>query len=96
LLSEKYDSEPLIHEVAVTSCMSFTAEPFFLPNEPSVARALNAAEFQTYHETPPDFDATIRLAVSLGAGSVELWQDYKGFPLVPDAKLKQWAAMLEK
>jgi hypothetical protein len=185
LLAEKYDREPLIHEVAVTSCMSFTAEPFFLPNEPSVVKSLNAAdfepfmykqclehavedyspwkltrieiplnplvlpgekpdpsftaeimrscrqslgqrcifdnhdldskppgsipkiydifkqlgppvEFQTYHETPPDFDGTIRLAVSLGAGSVELWQDYKGFPLEPDAKLKQWAAMLEK
>jgi len=28
--------------------------------------------------------------------SIELYQDYGGFPLVADAKLKQWAAMLEK
>ncbi|HKC62129.1 MAG TPA: hypothetical protein VKB86_00760, partial [Pyrinomonadaceae bacterium] len=52
-------------------------------------------EFQTYKETPDDFEATIKLGVSLGAGSIELWQDYKGFPLEPNAKLKRWAAMLE-
>jgi hypothetical protein len=31
MLANKYDSYPLIHEVAVTSCTSFSAEPFFLP-----------------------------------------------------------------
>ena len=30
-LAAKYDALPLIREVAITSCMSFTAEPFFLP-----------------------------------------------------------------
>jgi len=53
-------------------------------------------ELQTYHETPDDFDATIKLGMSLGAGSIELWQDFKSFPLESDAKLKRWAAMLEK
>ena len=24
-----------------------------------------------------------------------LWQDYRGFPLVPDAQLKRWAALVE-
>src|SRR5262245_5007529 len=161
-LAAKYDARPLIREVAVTSCMSFTAEPFFLPNEPSVAAPLRAAgytdaahrqclehavadyapwqasrlvlgdvafteqvmracrqavgrrcvfdnhdldavppksllpiyaimqrmgpeiEFQTLHTTPQDFEGTIRKGVSLGASSIELWQDYGGFPLVPD------------
>jgi hypothetical protein len=35
------------------------------------------------------------MGVSYGASSIELYQDYGGFPLVPDDKLKQWAAMLE-
>ncbi len=186
-LAAKYDTEPLIREVAVTSCMSFTAEPFYLADEASVSKPLNAAgfkpfqfkqclrnavddysgwkttnieiplnpiymplgnpkgdaaftedvmracrksigrrcifdnhdldtappksivpiyasmkklgtptEFQTFHETPSDFEGTIQKAVSLGAGSVELWQDYQGFPLQPDAKLKKWAAMIER
>jgi hypothetical protein len=53
-------------------------------------------EFQTWRTTPKDFDGTIRLGVSYGASSIELYQDYGGFPLVPDARLRQWAAMLER
>ena len=184
-LAAKYDARPLIREVSITSCMSFTAEPFFLPNEPTVANPLRAAgytdaahrqclehavadyapwkasrlvlslnpfyglsrrvgdvafteqvmrscrqavgrrcvfdnhdldanppksllpiyaimqrmgpeiEFQTLHETPEDFEGTIKKGVSLGASSIELWQDYQGFPLVPDATLKRWATMIE-
>jgi len=52
-------------------------------------------EFQTLHTTPEDFEGTIRKGVSLGASSIELWQDYQGFPLVPDATLKRWATMIE-
>jgi len=187
MLAAKYDKEPLIHEVAGTSCMTFTAEPFYLADEATVSKPLNAAgfkpfqfkqclmnmvsdyapwkttnlevplnpvymplgnpkgdpgfteqfmrecrkaigkrcifdnhdfdtkppttivpifesmkkigppiEFQTYHETPPDFDGTIQKAASMGAGSIELWQDYKGFQLQPDEKLRKWAAMIEK
>jgi hypothetical protein len=184
-LAAKYDGRPLIREVSVTSCMSFTAEPFFLPNEPSVANPLRAAgyadaahrqclehavadyepwkasrlvlslnpfygltrqvgdsafteqvmracrqavgqrcvfdnhdldatpprtllpiyavmqkmgpeiEFQTLHTTPEDFEGTIKKGLSLRASSIELWQDYGGFPLVPDDTLKRWAAMIE-
>jgi hypothetical protein len=184
-LAAKYDSEPLIREVSITSCMSFTAEPFFLPTESSVATPLLGAgytdaayrqclaqavadyapwkasrlvfalnpfygltlttgdiafteqvmracrqavgrrcvfdnhdldanppttilpiyalmrkmgpeiEFQTFHETPADFEGTIRKGISLGASSIELWQDYPGFPLVPNATLQQWAAMFQ-
>jgi hypothetical protein len=36
------------------------------------------------------------MGVSYGASSIELYQDYGGFPLVPDAKLRHWAAMIEK
>ena len=184
-LAAKYDARPLIREVSITSCMSFTAEPFYLPSEPTVANPLRAAgytdaahrqclahavadyapwkasrlvlslnpfygltrrtgdvgftkqvmrlcrqtlgrrcvfdnhnldtdppksiipifalmqkmgpeiEFQTFHTTPKDFEGTIKKGISLGASSIELWQDYQGFPLVPDDTLKRWAAMFE-
>ena len=44
-LAARYDALPLIREVAITSCMSFTAEPFFLPTEPTVANPLRAAGY---------------------------------------------------
>ena len=185
-LAAKYESFPLIREVSMTSCMSFTAEPFFLPTEPEVQRPLRAAGFseaayadclqhglddyaawkttrvvlsvnplrsradqgagdagftmkimracrqrlgvrcvfdnhnldtklpsplrpiyalmkelgpeiayQTYVTNPADFDGTIRKGVAQGATSIELWQDYRGFPLVPDAQLRRWAALVE-
>jgi hypothetical protein len=185
-LAARFDKRPLIKEVAVTACMSYTAEPFFIPSEDSVTRPLRAAgltdaaykdcltnavadygawkesrlvlsvnplrtgagqgngdaaftegvmrncrqaigrrcvfdnhdldtdlpkplypiytvmkqlgpeiEFQTWRTTPKDFDGTIKMGVSYGASSIELYQDYGGFPLVADDKLKQWAAMLE-
>ena len=37
----------------------------------------------------------IRGLVSMDATAIEPWQDYKGFPLVPDATLKRWALMIE-
>ena len=52
-------------------------------------------EFQTGPTTPKDFDGTIAMGVSYGASSIELYQDYGGFPLVPDDKLRQWAAQIE-
>jgi hypothetical protein len=52
-------------------------------------------EFQTWRTTPKDFDGTIRLGISYGARSIELYQDHGGFPLVPDAKLREWAALIE-
>lgn len=185
-LAAKYDSWPLIREVSMTSCMSFTAEPFFVPTEDSVQQPLRAAGFneadykaclkgamddyaawnesrlvlsvnplrtglgqgpgdpdftmgimrdcrtrlgarcvfdnhnldtdlpsplkplyalmkqlgpeivyQTGGTTPKDFEGTIRLGVAQGATSIELWQDYGGFPAVPDATLKHWAQLIE-
>src|SRR5262245_45019835 len=44
-LAARYDSWPLIREVAMTSCMSFTAEPFFSPSEDSVQKPIRAAGF---------------------------------------------------
>ena len=186
-LAARFDNRPLIREVAVTSCMSYTAEPFVVPIQEGVLTPLRAngftdaaykdclahavadyapwqrsrlvlsvnplrtaygqgngdqafteglmrdcrqtigrrcvfdnhdldtdlpgplyriyatmkqlgpeIEFQTWRTTPKDFDGTIRLGVSYGASSIELYQDYGGFPLVPDARLRQWAAMLER
>lgn len=51
--------------------------------------------FQTLVEGPDDFDGTIRKGISLGAGSIELYQQSKGFPSVNPATLKQWAAMFQ-
>ena len=185
-LAAKYDSWPLIREVSMTSCMSFTAEPFFSPSEDSVQEPIRAAGFteaayreclrngladyapwkstrivlsvnplrtglnqgpgdpefteqimrdcrktlgarcvfdnhnldtnlprplvriyalmkqlgpeivfQTGGTNPKDFEGTIKMGVAQGATSIELWQDYGGFPLVPDETLKRWAAMVE-
>lgn len=185
-LAARFDGRPLIREVSITSCMSYTAEPFVVPMQGRVLRPLHAAgfneraykdclshavadyapwrssrlvlsvnplrtapgqgmgdqafteglmhdcrrtlgrrcvfdnhnldtalpsplhriyalmkqlgpeiEFQTWRKTPDDFDGTIRLGVSYGASSIELYQDYGGFPLVSDAKLREWAALVE-
>jgi len=51
--------------------------------------------FQTYRTKPSDFEGTIRMGVAQGATSIELWQDYRGFPEVANAKLKQWAELVE-
>ncbi len=45
LLAAKYDSEPLIHEVSITSCMSLTAEPFVVNTQPAVIGRLRHAGF---------------------------------------------------
>ena len=185
-LATRFDRRPLIREVSITSCMSYTAEPFVVPMQEGVLRPLRAAgftdtayrdclsnavadyapwqqsrlvlsvnplrtapgqgdgdpafteglmhecrrtlgrrcvfdnhnldtelphplqriyatmkqlgpeiEFQTWRKTPDDFDGTIRLGVSQGASSIELYQDYGGFPLLPDTSLRRWAAMIE-
>ena len=187
ILAARFDKRPLINEVAITSCMPYTAEPFYVPSVDGVTMPLRAAgfadaaykncltnavadyapwkesrlvlsvnplrtgagqgngddpgfteavmrncrqtigarcvfdnhdldtelprplyriyaamkrmgpeiEFQTWRKTPQDFDGTIRMGVSYGASSIELYQDYGGFPLVADEQLRQWAAMLE-
>lgn len=61
----------------------------------SIGKRGGPIEFQTGAATPKDFEGTIKYGVSLGAGSIELWHDFTGFPLMPDAQLKRWAAMLE-
>jgi hypothetical protein len=185
-LAAKYDGWPLIREVSITSCMSFTAEPFFVPSEAEVQKPIRAAGFteaafkacltgaiddyaawkqtrlvlsvnplrternegpghpeftmgimrdcrkqlgvrcvfdnhnldtnlpkpqiplyalmkelgpeiayQTGAKTPANFEGTIKKGVAQGATSIELWQDYGGFPEVPDATLKRWAALVE-
>jgi hypothetical protein len=68
-LAQKYDSEPLIREVAVTSCMSFTAEPFFVPTQGAdgagVLQALNAAQFS---------DGAYRFCLSNAVADYAAWQ----------------------
>jgi hypothetical protein len=191
MLANKYDNLPLVHEVAVTSCTSFSAEPFFLPWQhqgdttktallgahftdgdyqqclqsavadyapwqktrleytfnpfyglntqddvafseqvmrgcrqaagqrcilsnhdlaahPPTASAilpLYAAmrrlgpniTFQAYVAAPNDYEGTIRKGVSLGAGSIEVWQERKAgsFEHQTAATLESWASMFE-
>jgi hypothetical protein len=188
LLAARYDRRVLIREVSVTACMSYTAEPFFIPvtTDDDVLNPLLAAGFtdkaykrclsnaiddyapwrrsrlvlavnplrtapgpgpgdaaftkrvmrncreaigvrcvfdnhdldtallppalplyrfmkrqgpevvfQTFRETPTDFAGTIKLGVRYGASAIELWQDFGGFPLVPNAKLRRWAEWVE-
>lgn len=188
LLAAKYDGDPLVHEVAVTSCMMFTAEPFSIDTHPGALDPLRKAgmtdanykaclnnivddyapwkttrfetplnpfkdtdsgkpvhdvnftlswmddcrkragercvfdnhdldvpakvdkdlqtiyaamkrsgaevEFQTGPASPPDLGGVIGYGVSNGATSIELYQDYGGFTLVPDADLRKYSAML--
>ena len=51
-------------------------------------------EFQTYHTTPAQFARTIRHGVALGASSIELWQDFGGFPKVSKPTLRRWADLI--
>lgn len=193
MLANKYDNLPLLHEVAVTSCTSFSAEPFFLPWQnslddtkaqlqavgvgytdttyqqclasavsdyapwqktrleytfnpfyglttfadvafseqamrgcrqlagprcilsnhdlaahPPTASAilpLYAAmrrlgpniTFQAYVVAPNDYEGTIRKGVSLGASSIEVWQEPKtgSFESQTPATLQAWASMFE-
>jgi hypothetical protein len=189
LLAAKYDSDPLVHEVAVTSCMMFTAEPFSIDTRPAAVDPLRKAgmtdakyqdclnkivddyapwkttrfetplnpfkdtdsghpkhdvdftlgwmadcrrraaercvfdnhdldvpskvdkdlqtiyaamkksgaeiECQTGGASPPDLGAVIGYGVEMGATSIELYQDYGGFTLVPDDDVRKYAAMLE-
>jgi hypothetical protein len=43
MLAAKYDGDPLVHEVAVTSCMMFTAEPFSIDTTPKAVDPLRQA-----------------------------------------------------
>ena len=186
-LAAKYDANPLIQEVAVTSCTSYTAEPFYLPNDTTVSQPLIAAgysdasyqrclqqavadyapwqttrleftfnpfsglnppqgdlafservmrgcrqvaaqrcilsnhdldtqppspstilplyavlrklgpniTFQSYVVAPDDDEGTLRKGISLGAGSIEIWQEPKGFEAQSNATLQNWATMFE-
>jgi hypothetical protein len=51
--------------------------------------------YQTGGTNPQDFEGTIKKGVDQGATSIELWQDYGGFPTVPDDTLRRWAKMIE-
>lgn len=66
MLAAKYDDRPLIREVAMTGCMSYTAEPFFLPdNEPSVMGPLEAAGYS---------DAANRQCLQQGVADYAPWK----------------------
>jgi hypothetical protein len=53
--------------------------------------------FQALHEVPNDFEGTIRKGISLGAGSIEIWQEpiAGSFEHQSNETLETWAAMFE-
>jgi hypothetical protein len=69
--------------------------PHILPIYALIRKMGPVIAFQTLVEAPHDFEGTIRKGISLGAGSIELYQQSPGFPAVPAATLKQWAAMFQ-
>jgi hypothetical protein len=91
-LAAKYDSWPLIREISVTSCMSFTAEPFFVPSEDSVQQPIRAGGF-----TPEAYKECLSHALDDYAAwkSSRLVLSVNPFPTVPDNLLERWAAMVE-
>jgi hypothetical protein len=54
--------------------------------------------FQTANATPKNFFGTIALGVRYGASAIELYQDLpnKGFPVVPNDRLVNWARMIAR
>jgi hypothetical protein len=53
--------------------------------------------FQTLHEVPDDFEGTLRKGISLGAGSIEIWQEPMSgtFEDQPYSVLAKWATMFD-
>jgi hypothetical protein len=53
--------------------------------------------FQALHEVPDDFEGTLRKGISLGAGSIEIWQEpiAGSFESQSNETLETWAAMFE-
>jgi hypothetical protein len=53
--------------------------------------------FQTYHVVPPDFEGTLRKGISLGASSIEVWQEAQlgSFEHQSRETLANWASMFE-
>jgi hypothetical protein len=53
--------------------------------------------FQTYHVVPSDFEGTLRKGISLGASSIEVWQEagLGSFEHQSRATLANWASMFE-
>ena len=81
MLAARYDNEPLIHEVAVTSCMTFTAEPFFIPDDQKALKQMHDAGF-----TSSDYRTCLK-------GAVEDYDGWKAtrieFPFNP---FTRWTA----
>jgi hypothetical protein len=85
-LSLEYDNNPMIGEVAVTSCSSLTGEPFILPQSPTDIAALHQAgytdalgmaclsnapsDYATWKLTPIDYTFNAFTQTDTGAGVV--------------------------
>jgi hypothetical protein len=62
-LAAKYDSDQRIQEVAVTSCTSFSAEPFFLPYENAQDNTANVLKTTKYKYTAAKYQDCLEQAV---------------------------------
>ena len=71
-LAARFDRRPLIREVAITSCMSYTAEPFVVPMQDGVLAPLRAAGFTdaAYKECLAHARRGLRALATVAAGAV--------------------------
>jgi hypothetical protein len=74
LLAAKYDTEPLIHEVAMTSCTSFSAEPFFLAYPSPTSEPEQFALEQTTLENAGYTDSKYQQCLENAPAEYDAWQ----------------------
>jgi hypothetical protein len=67
---------------------------YLLPIYAKMKNSNQEVEFQTFKASPTDLDAVISNGVQMGASSIELYQDYGGFPDMSDAELRRFAEIL--
>jgi hypothetical protein len=78
------------HDLTAPSDVSQSLLPIYA----KMKNSNQEVEFQTFKASPTDLDAVISNGVQMGASSIELYQDYGGFPDISDADLRKYAEWL--
>ena len=86
-LAARFDRRPLIREVAVTSCMSYTAEPFVVPIQDGVLQPLRAAGFT---------DAAYKDCLAHAVADYVPWRQSRMRPSVKTGSPSPWPGPVRK
>jgi len=85
--------------IVTNHALEVPTHPFLLPLFDHIRQVGAPIEFQT--DSPKalggmDWDATIKMGLSLGASAIEVWQgtNLNGFETIPPDTMKQWNAQL--